>query len=170
MILTITGDATDERDNCDVAIGDAVFSDSLVLDFPCTGRSLIYRSWSLTDACGNERVQEQIIVLQDDTPPDFDVPADITLDCSLDYEDITLSGNATNADDNCDSSLGNPTYTDQIINDPSPACETQFIVQRTWSLSDACGNENEQIQTITIIDTIAPTFCTSHRCHIKLFR
>ena len=59
--LTITGDVTDENDNCDVTIADAVFSDSTVLNFPCTGRSIIYRTWSLTDACGNERVQQQII-------------------------------------------------------------------------------------------------------------
>ena len=63
--------------------------------------------------------------------------------------------------DNCDPGIGNATYSDNITLDPS--CSSQGTILRTWSLSDACGNQTQQIQTITLIDTIAPLFYPSFR-------
>jgi len=154
--LELTGDVTDESDDCDTDIGEAIYVDSLVSNFPCSGQAIIYRRWQLTDDCGNLRTREQIIVLNDTVPPSFTIPPDITLDCSIDFEDLALSGNVSPATDNCDGGIGAPSYSDNIIVDAT--CGSRWTIERTWTLADNCGNLNEQIQTISLIDTIAPTF------------
>ncbi|MEL6926406.1 MAG: PA14 domain-containing protein, partial [Bacteroidota bacterium] len=154
--LSITGDVTDENDECDTDIGDATYTDVYQPDFPCSGRTIITRTWRLVDDCNNERIRTQIIVLNDTTPPDFTAPADITLDCSMDYEDLTLTGNYSAVSDNCDGSIGVPAYRDSVVTDAT--CLSSQTIYRTWSLTDGCGNTNEQLQVISMIDTIAPTF------------
>ncbi len=71
----ITGDVTDEADNCDATL-DATFSDA-VADGTCEGEQIITRTWSLTDDCGNTTTQEQTITVEDNTAPTFTVPGDI---------------------------------------------------------------------------------------------
>ncbi|WP_452231893.1 hypothetical protein, partial [Lacinutrix sp. MEBiC02595] len=65
------------------------------------------------------------------------------------------TGDVTNDSDNCDTTL-DATFTDVVT---AGACEGSFIITRTWTLSDDCGNTaTPQIQTITVSDNIAPTF------------
>ena len=49
--LSLTGDATNEADNCDPNIGEATYADEILSNYPCEGNTLIVRTWSLTDAC-----------------------------------------------------------------------------------------------------------------------
>ena len=48
--LSITGDVTDESDNCDNGL-EATYTDEVIDAFPCNGASLIIRTWSLVDNC-----------------------------------------------------------------------------------------------------------------------
>ncbi|MCC6816753.1 MAG: hypothetical protein IT267_10100, partial [Saprospiraceae bacterium] len=74
----ITGDVTDEMDNCAANLS-ATFCDSTVTE-PCEGSTKIYRMWRLEDSCGNiADVQTQLITISDVTKPTFTPPADITL-------------------------------------------------------------------------------------------
>ncbi|MCA0154557.1 HYR-like domain-containing protein, partial [Winogradskyella vincentii] len=75
--LTITGDVTDEADNCSAGL-DAVYTDS-VADGACDNESIITRTWSLTDACDNTTSLVQTITVVDTTAPIFTVPADLTV-------------------------------------------------------------------------------------------
>jgi gliding motility-associated-like protein len=154
--LNITGEVTDGIDNCDPSVGNAIYSDSISIDDPCTGAAIIFRTWYLVDGCGNDTSAVQIITLEDTTPPGFTVPSDITLECDIDPNDLAFTGEVTDESDNCDSSIGEATYTDQIL--PNTPCVGALIIMRTWSLSDGCGNILTDEQIITLEDTTPPTF------------
>ena len=84
--MGVTGDVTDEADNCDNTL-DATFTD-VVTSGSCVGEQIITRTWSLTDDCGNTTTHVQTITVEDNTPPTFTVPADITIykDASCNYD------------------------------------------------------------------------------------
>ncbi|QQS27588.1 MAG: HYR domain-containing protein [Sphingobacteriales bacterium] len=64
---TITGDVTNEADNC--IVGQATYADVLSVDL-CPGTKYIARTWSLVDDAGNAAAnQVQIITILDNTPP-----------------------------------------------------------------------------------------------------
>jgi len=155
--VNATGDVTDEDDNC-TTILEATFADAII-DGPCEGSHVITRTWSLVDDCGNAALdQVQVITVSDNTAPTFTVPADIEIftdaDCDFDAS-VTATGDVTNEDDNCTTSL-NATYSDVTENGP---CEGSHIITRTWSLVDDCGNAApDQDQIITVSDNIVPTF------------
>jgi hypothetical protein len=130
---------------------DATYSDS-VADGACANESVITRTWSLTDDCGNTTTAVQTISVIDTTAPTFSAPADVTIECDQDETDLTLTGDVTDEADNCSDDL-EATYTDSIA-----ANDCGSVITRTWSLTDDCGNSITADQTITVVDTTAPTF------------
>jgi hypothetical protein len=148
-----TGDVIDEWDNC--ITPDAVFDDE-VLEGSCVGSYIIIRTWSLADDCGNAAAdQTQIITVIDNTPPTFSKPADIGIytdgNCNYDAS-IQATGDVTNEWDNC--SQPEAAFSDEIIAGP---CAGTFVITRTWTLVDDCGNAaTTQTQIITVIDNTAP--------------
>ncbi len=152
-----TGDVTDEADNCTLAGLDATYSDA-VNPGNCTGEEIITRTWTLVDNCANSTVQTQTIVVQDNTPPTFTVPADIEIqkDVNCDYDaDPVFTGDVSDEADNCTLVGLDATYSDDV--NPG-TCEGEQIITRTWFLEDDCGNTTTQVQTITAVDMIVPTF------------
>ena len=153
--VTITGDVTDEADNCDTSL-DATFTDVVVAG-ACEGEQIITRTWTLTDDCGNTTTHDQIIRVEDNTAPTFTVPADITIykDATCGYDaNVTITGDVTDEADNCDTSL-DATFTDVVV---AGACEGEQIITRTWTLTDDCGNTTTHDQIIRVEDNTAPTF------------
>ena len=125
-------------------------------DNPCVGSSVITRTWTLTDDCDNTTTDVQIITVQDITPPTFDAPEDVTIDCTADENDLTITGDVINEADNCDTSLGQATYTDSV--DADNPCVGSSVITRTWTLTDDCDNTTTDIQIITVQDITPPTF------------
>ncbi|WP_083702174.1 gliding motility-associated C-terminal domain-containing protein [Mangrovimonas sp. DI 80] len=150
--LTLTGDVTDEADNCSSEL-EATFTDATA-EGECANASIITRTWTLTDDCGNTTTQVQTITVQDTTAPTFTVPASVTIECDQDANDLVLTGDVTDEADNCSSEL-EATFTDATA---EGECANAFIITRTWTLTDDCGNTTTQVQTIIIQDTTAPTF------------
>ncbi|MEY8869224.1 hypothetical protein AB9K24_06935, partial [Meridianimaribacter flavus] len=76
----LTGDVTDEADNCDSSL-EATYSDA-VADGNCANESVITRTWSLTDDCGNTATLVQTINVVDTTAPvivgDFETTIDVS--------------------------------------------------------------------------------------------
>ncbi|MBO6655236.1 MAG: gliding motility-associated C-terminal domain-containing protein, partial [Psychroserpens sp.] len=103
--LSLTGDVTDEADNCSTGL-DATFSDS-VADGACANESVITRTWTLTDDCGNTTTQVQTITIEDTTAPVIDIAAsDITVECdgsgnSGAIQNWLDSNGGASASDNC---------------------------------------------------------------------
>ena len=60
-----TGSAT-ATDNCDAA--PVVTSSDSVVAGTCPAESVIIRTWTATDACGNRVQQDQVITVVDTTP------------------------------------------------------------------------------------------------------
>ncbi|WP_317174321.1 HYR-like domain-containing protein [Aegicerativicinus sediminis] len=150
--LSITGDVTDEADNCSTNL-DATYTDS-VSQGDCPNNVVVSRTWSLTDECGNTTTAVQTITIEDKTGPTFTVPENITLECDQDYTDLSITGEATDINDNCSTGL-EATYVDVIV--PGD-CPNTMSITRTWAVTDECGNTTEMGQTIMIQDETPPTF------------
>lgn len=141
-------------DNCTSELS-IEFSEEISPQGSCPGINFsITRAWAATDSCGNEARVEQIIRVVDDVGPTFDLPPDITISCDQDPDDLNLTGNVTNLQDNCDD---NPviTYTDQLSNEQ---CPNAWTIQRLWMGTDACGNTIIKTQVIEVVDDQAPSF------------
>ena len=80
------------------------------------------------------------------TPPQ--APADLDLQCADDVPDpIDLT-----ASDECDGDITVSPSEDIIPG----TCDNDFVLIRTWTFIDNCGNASSVSQTITVIDDIAP--------------
>ena len=153
--VAVTGDVTDEADNCDNTL-DATFTDGVAAG-SCAGEEIITRTWSLTDDCSNTTTHVQIITVEDNTPPTFTAPPDITIfkDASCNYDaSVAVTGDVTDEADNCDNTL-DATFTDAVA---AGACTGEEIITRTWSLTDDCHNTTTHVQIITVKDNTPPTF------------
>ncbi len=162
--LIITGDVISEMDECDDGVADggpreATFTDIITLG--CfnggTGSGSVLREWNLEDANGNVFKYEQTITILDPTPPTFTVPTDALVDyCTGDATPLpAVTGDVTDEADNCTSPIGDATFTDGPM--MAGSCPNNMTFVRTWSLVDACGNANNQMQLITLQDTTEAT-------------
>jgi hypothetical protein len=130
-------------DSCDTNLVIS-FTDSIANICP----TVITRTWTATDACGNAVSCDQTITLEDTTLPILVCPADITIECGVSTLPAEV-GEAT-ASDGCDPSVS-VTFSDSEVGD---SCSR--TITRTWTATDACGNATNCVQTITVVDTTAP--------------
>lgn len=145
-------------DNCDSS-PELNFSEtnSQIMDGTCSQYEYsIVRTWMTTDNCGNSTIFKQTITIEDDNAPTFTVPDNITLDCTQDPLDLTITGDVVDAMDNC-------TPTDSVrvfFTDAEEAgsCIFNRTIVRTWRARDLCGNVTGKIQTIIVADMQKPTF------------
>jgi len=79
------------------------------------------------------------------------VPSDVTLTCT-----DQIPGATVTATDDCSTPTLVPT---EVIT--AGNCEGRRVIRRTWTATDACGNDVEATQIITIDDTVAPTVTVS---------
>jgi hypothetical protein len=106
------------------------------------------RHWSAVDACGNETIVEQLIIISDDQDPTVETElADITIEC---YDELPVE--VPTFDDNCDMFLDITADTTEIQLD---GCV--YIVRIIWTAMDDCGNFVTSNRDITIHDTTDPT-------------
>jgi hypothetical protein len=139
-------------DNCggDVAIS---YTDTVVAG---TGNnSVITRVWTATDVNGNISTYTQTISVEDSTPPTFTTsPADVTVEC--DANTTTTALGVAVATDNCDNDV-DITSSDVTV----AGVGNNSVITRVWTATDDNGNASTYTQTITVVDTTAPTFTTS---------
>lgn len=149
-VATVTAD-----DNC-AAIVTPVYlgADTIVLSpAPCSEFNYeIRRKWRVTDGCGNITDSTQVISVNDNDPPTFDAPADITIACGM-PTDTSATGNISNLADNCSTDIS-VTVSQTTV---GGACPQERVITRTWQVIDACGNSLSKSHKITVEDTVAPT-------------
>jgi gliding motility-associated-like protein len=133
-------------DNCDGA-GSVAGTDGALVGGSCGGT--ITRTWTYTDACGNNATATQTITVDDNTLPVLAAaPANVTVECLADVPAMT---NLTWTD-NCDG-IGSVAGTDGAL--VGGSCGG--TITRTWTYTDACGNNATTTQTITVDDNTLPT-------------
>ena len=111
----------------------------------CSGQRLV-RTFELTDACGSSTEVSQVVDEVDTTGPEIVMPADVEVSCP----EMPVLGDVSVSD-----ACGNVSWT-ETVDTLMLDCGFQWI--RTVTAADACGNEAEAMQTLTQIDTTAPTF------------
>jgi hypothetical protein len=115
----------------------------------CINEYTINRIFRAYDNCGNSIMAMQHIFVVDTVAPYFTfVPADTTIECNTDIPESIAT-----AADLCQ---GEVTVTSSIYEEYSVECLTVLV--REFVATDACGNTDYAYQTISIVDTTAPSF------------
>lgn len=111
---------------------------------------LVTRTYQISDNCGNLNTCQQIISVDDNILPTATNPAPIVVEC---ITDVPLADPLVVIDeaDNCSV----PTVF--LVSDVSDGLSCPETITRTYSVTDACGNSINVIQTITVDDTTLPT-------------
>jgi hypothetical protein len=143
-----TGSAT-ATDNCDaspaISFGDSVAAGA------CPQEQFITRTWTAEDDCGNTDTCDQTITVVDTTDPVITCPADITVNADAGGCFATVDPGMATATDNCD---GAPAITwvrsdgKTNLTDPYDIADSPITI--TWTATDACGNDVDCVQTITV--------------------
>src|SRR5439155_643386 len=115
----------------------------------CGATKVIARTWTATDACGNNASCVQMITVRDITGPSITCPQDLVLECPANTA-TNATGVAT-AQDTC--SQVAIRYSDSVTNN----CGGTKVIARTWTATDGCGNSSSCVQTLTVQDTTRPS-------------
>jgi gliding motility-associated-like protein len=117
----------------------------------------VRRSWIATDRCGLTSVVRQLIEVRDTEVPDFVSPTTVNLRCDQDPEDLSITGQPTNFSDDCTQvDLLDVAFFDEVIT--IGTCPVRFNVNRTWRVTDACGNSRIRVQQIRVRDELSPNY------------
>ena len=115
----------------------------------CDGAYVLTRTWTATDACGNEATASRVITVVDVAAPVLTCPSDaLAMECPADTGAGAL-GSAT-ANDNCSA------VTIWSSDVSVPGCEGTETITRTWTAADDCGNSASCDQAIAVVDTTPP--------------
>ena len=120
----------------------------------CSGEESFNRTYTATDACGNESSVSVEVSFNDIVAPTFTAPMDVTVECDSDMNDLALTGDVMDATDVCSADIF-VTYSDDASTSEG-SCLADNVVTRTWTVTDGCGNSSSATQTITLEDTTAP--------------
>jgi len=112
------------------------------------GNLTVLHTYTATDLCGNQAQALWTISVVDLQAPVLVAPDSITVSCEDPLQVIPPS-----VSDEC----GNVTWTslDEFV---QGECNGQGTILRTYTATDDAGNQSEDIQVITLIDTTPPVF------------
>ena len=141
-----------------VGYGDITWSNNFEALTPgCCNTGSATVTFTATDDCNKTVSTTATFTIIDTTAPTFTAPEDITIYSEENCEynaNPEATGDVIDEADICCTDL-NAEYTDVV---EQGSCTGGWVITRTWTLSDACGNEAEpQVQIITVMDNTAPT-------------
>jgi len=123
-----------------------IFDDIIIEDTENFQVVLSNISTSLVNILSNSTMTVNIL----DNDGNEGYPTDITLEaCETIPDAVEITSNST-----CAISV----VFEEIISGDEDSCPTEYIITRTWTITDCVGNERIHTQVIAIEDTIAPTF------------
>jgi|GEM_PF-2950979 len=128
----------------------------------CENDQTIFRNWTATDACGNVATLQQVITVGDQNPPVF-TEAVGEFDVAICAGQIATVS-APNVTDGCSAVELN--FNDETIDTD---CAGQQLIVRTYTATDACGNNSTYVQNINIYGDITGTISNSGaNCEVQL--
>jgi len=116
----------------------------------CPDERTITRTWTAVDECGNQATCSQVISVVDDTPP---VLAGCAAAARIECGGAPPPLPGISAIDDCDP---NPAIDFEESRADGP-CPGTYVLTRTWTARDRCGNESSCTQLVTAEDTTPPT-------------
>ena len=132
----------------ELGASDSVGIESITNDKPITfpfGSTTV--TWTVTDTSGNISQTAQVVTLVDTTPPEIFAPSDIIAEATGLSSTMIELGEATAHD-----LMGIASVTEHL---PSFFVLGETTV--TWTATDISGNSASVTQTVTIVDTTAPS-------------
>lgn len=167
-IITVPASLFDDGsyDNCaldrlEVSKNNAPFSSHATFMCADIGKQVMVVLKAI-DHLGLSNTCMMIVLIQDKLPPTISCPNDITVACTTDIKNLSITG-AANGTDNCQ--MKSVTYADtKFLNQ----CLTGYI-NRLWTAEDVYGNKSGCLQVITQRDTtpiqiIWPVNFSSYTC------
>jgi gliding motility-associated-like protein len=136
----------DEADNCSVPV--VAFVSDVSDGNACP--ETITRTYSVTDACGNQITVTQTIIVSDMIMPTASNPAGVTVECIAQVPAADVLIVTDEADNN-----GVPVVA--FVSDVSDGNTCPETISRTYSVTDPCGNQILVTQLITVNDITDPT-------------
>ncbi|WP_299391478.1 gliding motility-associated C-terminal domain-containing protein [uncultured Gelidibacter sp.] len=132
--------------------------EDVTTDGECAGAYSITRTWTATDACGNASTASQTINVQDMTAPSLvtEYDTEITISC----DNIPAAPELV-FEDSCSSNI-NVAFTETSTATDSAS---SYVITRTWTVSDTCGNEAAYTQTINVNPAAAITVTDTELCN-----
>jgi hypothetical protein len=122
--------------------------DEGLLGGDCSATGIISVTFNATDVCGNVATATATVAVRDTTPPALvGVPANATVECTS----VPTQGPVVAAD-TCDPGA-NVTWREEL---ELGECTGRYTLWRTWTGSDACGNEGSVTQALSVVDTRGP--------------
>jgi gliding motility-associated-like protein len=119
---------------------------------------VVYRTYAITDNCGNTAELKRFITAIDEEPPTINAPANMRInigtpypDAAVNYAEFTAQGGT--AFDNCEIDTASLNLIDEVTYTSTDA----DTIVRTYEISDACGNTSTDAQVI-IINKLVPAY------------
>ena len=142
----IPSDAPLHQDDCGMSTLDISMT---TLPGSCPENYTLIRTFTAEDECGNQSSAIQEVVFTDTVAPMIlTMPADLILAC----EDA-VADSAITASDNCSDLM--LAWSDSTV---AGDCPQEYTIIRTHTAEDACGNSSSHVQTIDVVDEVAPEF------------
>ena len=119
-------------------------------------------TFTATDACGNSAATTATFTIIDTTNPVFtsELPQNISVSCDAVPNPVIMTGT-----DNCSDVTINVL---DAIDRQESQCEGEYIINRTWTITDGCNNSSSYTQIITVFDNTPPTLTTQLNSQISV--
>lgn len=137
------------KDNCSDALMYSVSQFALVLK-ECSGTGQAEFELSATDECGYSVTQNVTLHIIDEEPPvPVNIPKDTTVECSA----VPGIAQSVCSVDICS---GERIETEGVETRQDGRCSQEYLLNRTFTFTDACENAVETVQVVTVQDTQPP--------------
>ncbi len=149
IILIVRGNAVSEPNLISGSIVYVTAQNSMLCE-GCVSPPLNISQGNASNSNDISKTSLAVICNPETEPPSLTVPADVILEYK-DYNSNINFGVAV-TDECCDIII---TQTDVFS---AGSCGNSFVITRTWTASDVCGNITKADQIITVQDTTVPVF------------
>lgn len=122
---------------------------------------VVTRTYTIITSCSTQTITQTFTII-DTTNPVFtsELPQNISVSCDAVPNPVIMTGT-----DNCSDVTINVL---DAIDRQESQCEGEYIINRTWTITDGCNNSSSYTQIITVFDNTPPTLTTQLNSQISV--